>query len=100
MEYRVAVTPDPFDEYTEIRVRWGDYAAVELDEVGNLIMKEQSPGEMIPSLLRVPHALVGPLRDALSEVAPPPDDADLREALTIERERVNKIIDSALWGLA
>ena len=84
----------------EVRLGTADgYAAVEVDEFGSLIMEEQPPGVMFPTLLLLPEGAVTALRDAFNGHAPPTDDADLREALNVERERVNRILDSALRGL-
>lgn len=96
MDYRVSAVPDPFGEYTEVRVAYNDCAAIEVDEYGNIVMMEQPPGAAVPPLLRLPRELVVPLRDALSGVAPPPSGADLREALDIERARVDAVLSSLL----
>ena len=100
MEYRAHAEHDPIMRCTRISLvsqdSGGTSAASLVDVDGSLVFVEHAPGEFVEPFLRLPQEAALALRDALNDHAPPSDDADLREALTVERERVNKIIDNAL----
>ena len=98
MEYRASVVYDPIRRLAEVRLGTTEgHAAVEVDEFGNIVMEEQpTPGVMIPPLLFLPEDMMLALRDAFNDHAPPTDDADLREALSIERARVDRVLEKAL----
>lgn len=94
MEYRASVSHDAIRQTVDIRLGTTEgHAAVEVDEFGNIIMEQQPEGVGIPPFLRLPHDAMLALRDALNGHAPPTSDADLREALAVERMRVNRAID-------
>lgn len=100
MEYRASVSHDAIRQTVEIRLGTTEgHAAVEVDEFGSVIMEAQPEGVVIPPFLRLPRDAMLALRDALNGHAPPVDDADLREALNVERARVDRLIDNALESL-
>lgn len=49
-------------------------------------------GAEVPAVLSLPREAIEALRDALNGHAPPSSDADLREALRVERARVDRIL--------
>lgn len=100
MEYRAHVENDPIMRCTTItlaaRGSGGTSVAELVDVDGSIVFVEHEEGTFAEPFLRLPQEAALALRDALNNHAPPTDDTDLREALSVERERVNKIIDSAL----
>lgn len=63
---------------------------------GDVVMREQRQSEAAPALLRLPREAVEALRDALNGHMPPTDDRDLRDALQVERARVDRMLDAVL----
>lgn len=55
--------------------------------------RTQSRASEVPAFLRLPREAAEALRDALNGHMPPRDDRDLRDALRVERERVDRILD-------
>ena len=51
-------------------------------------------GSEVPPVLSLPREAVEALRDALNGHAPPSSEADLREALEVERGRVDRILSA------
>lgn len=70
--------------------------AVATGDDGTLVMQEQGTYDVTPAVLRLPREAVEALRDALNGHMPPTDDGDLRDALKVERERVDRMLDAAL----
>lgn len=67
--------------------------AVATEDDGTVVMREQGNYEVAPAILRLPREAIEAVRDALNGHMPPRDDSDLREALRVERERVDRILD-------
>lgn len=104
MAYHAAVSQDPFSHTAELRLVYegsNRRAAASLVDVdGSIVFVDSEEGEQVDPFLRIPLGALPALRDALNEHVPPTDDTDLREALSVERERVNRIIDNALRSTA
>lgn len=59
---------------------------------GTVEMERQTHGQEVPALLKLPREALEALRDALNREMPPTDDRDLRDALRVERERVDRVL--------
>lgn len=60
---------------------------------GSPTFQTQSRAVEVPTFLRLPYEAAEALRDALNGHMPPRDDRDLRDALRVERERVDRVLD-------
>ena len=98
MGYRASVSVDPLSRTAEVRLIREGYplqaAAEGVGEDGIVFFTEADEGVMVPPFLRLPSDALNALRDAFNDHAPPSDDADLREALSVERGRVDKVISA------
>lgn len=100
MSYKARIT-DGLDHF-DVEIHIGDLhddgvdVAVGVDDGGRVVMERRSYAAATGPLLRLPREAVEALRDALNGYAPPRDDADVREALSVERARVDRILGSFL----
>lgn len=94
MSWRAHVTDSFAAIGVEVRIvdAYDDHADVVTVEDGRTIATRVGRGEQMPPALTLPYEAVEALRDALNGHAPPPSDADLREALQVERGRVDRIL--------
>lgn len=102
-EWRAAVEYDPITGSYAIRLaqKAGDgYHNVAVSaQDGHATMQRVPMGYEVPRFVSLPREAVDALRDALDEKAPRASDADLREALQVERGRVDRVLAS-LTGAA
>lgn len=100
MEYRAHVENDPLSGLSTLRLiargNIGTSVATGIGSLGDVHFMEQDEGVYVEPFLRLPSDAMLAVRDALNGHAPPTDDTDLREALSVERERVDKVINNAL----
>jgi len=75
---------DAFDDHVDV---------AQVDVNGVVTTHRQNRGVEVPRMLSIPHEALDALRDAINGHAPPSDDRDLRDALAIERRRVDKILE-------
>lgn len=103
MEWKASANFDPISGMHEIRLAiaqsTGLDAAIAVED-GHVEMTRVSEGAWTPPFLRLPHAAVVAIQEALEETAPPASDADLREALAHERGRVDLVINRLLGDVA
>lgn len=97
MEIRADVTHDYLTGWTAVRVvakeNGNFYAATRVEEDGQVVLEQHPAGTMVPELLKMPRDIALAIQAALNDHAPVQQDHDLREALKVERERVDKILD-------
>lgn len=73
--------------------RRGDDLIVATDAYdGDVMLQTQPASSEVPAFLRLPREAAEALRDALNGHMPPRDDSDLREALQVERDRVDRLL--------
>lgn len=100
MECKGQVTHDYLTGWTEIRMiakhNGTTYAATRVNEDGSIVLEQHPEGTVVPAVLRMPRDFALELQAALNDHAPVQQDADLREALKVERARVDKIIDKVV----
>lgn len=106
MEWRAQLSPRPmqigyYDVYLGRHIGSGIFEVVVGidDETQMFVLETVGEGEAMPPLLTLPTPAIDALREALAEVAPPPSDSDLREALEHERGRVDKLLDTIVRSL-
>ena len=103
MDFRASVERDLLTGTSAVRLG-GSYpdgtffVATSVAEDGDVIFEEAERGVYTDPFLRFSDEALIALRDALNGHAPPTSDADLRDALKVERSRVDRIIDNALEG--
>ena len=96
MVWKAVVSDDPASFNTDVRIAdvYQDEVVVAAEVVeGHVTMRRQQPAEEVPRLLSLPIEALEALRDALNQHSPPTDDRDLRDALAVERARVDRILD-------
>ncbi|MFN2347139.1 MAG: hypothetical protein ABR616_15680 [Dermatophilaceae bacterium] len=100
MSYRAHVSQDPLNRTAELRLVYEGNrqtsVATEVSEDGHIIFEDVAEGVYVEPFLRFPETAIGAIREALEEFSPPPTDADLRDALELERQRVDRVITRLL----
>ena len=96
MVWKAVVSRDPSSFGIDVRIAdvYEDHVVVASEVVdGHVTMERQGPAAEVPRLLTLPPEALDALRDALNQHSPPTDDRDLRDALSVERARVDRILD-------
>lgn len=99
MEIKADVTHDYLSGWAEIRLiakENGNFYAAKVDENGFITLEQHAEGTIVPAALKMPRDIALAIQAALNDHAPVQQDQDLREALKIERARVDKILNKVV----
>ena len=100
-EWLASVITEPITNTAEVRlgrpIEAGRYqAAVGVSDDGHLIMEEVDGGVSIPPFVRIPYPALLAVVNEVTKDLPPTDVDSMREALTLERQRVDQLIGAAI----